>query len=300
MLRRDTVEIFLDDAHELRSTEITAHDGRSRSTVDLVDLLFVVDLALCVARETPNLEGGTCMPIRNLTVNHHWLAHERPEGVSARPHPINPVSPVKETLSIWNRGRNVSQSKYIKEYRRRISPEILGKSVGRPVKLETHVQPSDPSVKRKRGLSHVRPRQQQPVASLGHRRRGRPPSATTVSTFINECFFPPWLPTNFKLEVRSRESGIKTKYYWPPDGSRKLVTKGQVQDWVAEHAPCEEEAAEPDPEIGEEPQQEDESAAEADQHDSDDSANSDSDSFCSSYSMCSSSSLSDGDFDCGL
>lgn len=32
-------------AHELRSTEITAHDGRSRSTVDLVDLLLVVDLA---------------------------------------------------------------------------------------------------------------------------------------------------------------------------------------------------------------------------------------------------------------
>lgn len=244
------------------------------------------------------------MPIRNLTVNHHWLAHERPEGVSARPHPVHPASPVKEALSIWNRGRNINRSPHLDEYKRRISLDILGKAVGRPVKLETYVQPSEPSTKRKRGRPRIHP--VKPPLAPGQKRRGRPPKseqAATVSNFIAPCFFPSWLPTNFKLEVRHRNNGVKTKLYWPPDGSRKLQTKGQVRAWVAEHASSEEEEEESDPDNTEDPQQEGTapaSAAEADKHDSDDIVESDSDSFCSSFSMYSSSSLSDGEFDCGL
>lgn len=245
------------------------------------------------------------MPIRNLTVNHHWLAHERPEGVSARPHPINPVNPIKEPLSVWNRGRNVDHSAHVKEYKRRIPSEILGKLVGRPVKLETHVQPLDPSVKPKQGQPRIHPIRSPPAP--GQKRRGRPPKseqAATVSTFIAPCFFPSWLPTTFKLEVRRRGKSNKTKYYWPPDGSRKLVTKGQVKAWVAKHGQYEEEREEEAaPQQSNQSQQEGPAAAcaaEADQHDSNNSEHSDSDSFCSSYSMCSSTSLSDGDFDCGL
>lgn len=96
-----------------------------------ISVIYRWPIKLVGASRRPILEGGTCMPIRNLTVNHHWLARERPKGVSARPHPIHPVSPVKESLSVWNRGRNVDHSPHVKEYKRRIPPEILGKLVGR-------------------------------------------------------------------------------------------------------------------------------------------------------------------------